>query len=530
MAVADAHDAVVVTMALVAIVLLLAQLLDFGYGRDQGIFSTVGRAIREGGLPYRDAWDFKPPGVFFIYALAGTEPWGIRLLEAAALVSMVFAFARLSARYIGDARPGIIAGAFAILTHTQLEFWHTAQPESFGAVLVTWGLLAASAGTDADDRASSGRVGRWWALSGACYGCAALLKPMIGVAGVASIGLGLWMSRRRRTPTLRIATSIVVPFAAGVGLPVALCLAFFLFRGGAADLRSALFEFAPHYVALAWRQGDLFQILVGLLRGWLLDYSVLNFVGLLLLFHSLPHGRAREGVAHVGGAILALLAGVFVQGRLFPYHFGTVLPLTALLAAWGCWRIWERARVGRTKALTFGVLLVVLASLRSATTDLPDSFFERSRMRVRAWTHAAERRTIRDRLYSVADYDAASNRAAAELIERSTPAGSTIFVYGFTPELYVRADRRAASRYIYNVPQRAPWSRAFARAELVDDLQRSQPALVLVEHGDLMPWVTGTAADSAADFETFTELKAFMAPRYRRAISTGKFDVYRRAE
>ena len=53
-----------------AIAFLLAQLLCFGYGRDQGIYAVVARAMLDGGMPYRDAWDFKPPGIFLIYALA----------------------------------------------------------------------------------------------------------------------------------------------------------------------------------------------------------------------------------------------------------------------------------------------------------------------------------------------------------------------------------------------------------------------------------------------------------------------------
>lgn len=54
-------------------------------GRDSGIFAYTGRVVRDGGLPYRDAWDNKPPGVYYIDALAfvlfGVNRWALWLIE-----------------------------------------------------------------------------------------------------------------------------------------------------------------------------------------------------------------------------------------------------------------------------------------------------------------------------------------------------------------------------------------------------------------------------------------------------------------
>ena len=37
-------------------------------GADQALYAYVGERIRAGGLPYRDAWDQKPPAIHFLYA------------------------------------------------------------------------------------------------------------------------------------------------------------------------------------------------------------------------------------------------------------------------------------------------------------------------------------------------------------------------------------------------------------------------------------------------------------------------------
>jgi hypothetical protein len=524
-------DAVVVGASVFVIIVLLLQLLDFGYGRDQGIFAVVGRAIREGGVPYRDAWDFKPPGIYFVYALAGSTVRGIRVLEAIALGSMTVAFALLSRRYVGDPRAGIVGAAIAILTHVRLEFWHTAQPESFGAVLVAWGLTAAALATD-PGAASNERRARWlWCASGLSYGAAALLKPTIGIAAGASLLSGFVAfdrDRGARSVSARKAAGISATFLLCACLPVIACVLFFAMHGGLSDAREAL-GFIPQYTRLAWAHSTVLGLSGLALRRWLFEYSLYIPAGLALLLLARPGRRVWSGVLHVGLAVCLLLGGIVAQGKLFPYHFGTVLPLTALVAGWGFWRAWEFCREHSTRRLLLVGAVAILAVLQPRSPDLRDTFWTRCVLRWTAWTHADERLPIRDRLYSVADYNAADNRRTAEWIARATPRDAALLVWGFTPEIYMAAGRAAASRYIYDVPQRAPWSREQARQQLMSDLRGKPPGVIVVERGDVMPWVLGNASDSARDLASFVELRELLSSNYRLSISFGEFDIYSRA-
>jgi hypothetical protein len=40
-------------------------------GADQGLYAYVGQRILAGELPYRDAWDQKPPAIHYTYAAGG---------------------------------------------------------------------------------------------------------------------------------------------------------------------------------------------------------------------------------------------------------------------------------------------------------------------------------------------------------------------------------------------------------------------------------------------------------------------------
>lgn len=58
-------------------------------GRDSGIFAYTAWVFREGGSLYEDAWENKPPGIFFVDALAfilfGVNRWALWLIEVISL-------------------------------------------------------------------------------------------------------------------------------------------------------------------------------------------------------------------------------------------------------------------------------------------------------------------------------------------------------------------------------------------------------------------------------------------------------------
>ena len=88
------RDKVLVAVSILAIVFFIAQVLTFRYGRDQGMFVLVADAILHGRMPYRDAWDFKPPGIFLFSTLArlvfGSNPIGIRVVEVVGLGGLLW--------------------------------------------------------------------------------------------------------------------------------------------------------------------------------------------------------------------------------------------------------------------------------------------------------------------------------------------------------------------------------------------------------------------------------------------------------
>jgi hypothetical protein len=130
----------------------------------------------------------------------------------------------------------------------------------------------------------------------------------------------------------------------------------------------------------------------------------------------------------------------------------------------------------------------------------------------------------------VADVDAGQNRAVADYVAAHTAPSDPLFVWGYECAIYALAERPLASRYIYDVPQRASWSAASMQAALMRDLAARPPAMIVVEHGDVFADVTGNRLDSAQSLDDFEALANLLDAEYTLATRIGDFDIYRTAK
>jgi hypothetical protein len=529
-------------LAALAIALLLVQIAMFRYGRDQGVYATVADAILRGGMPYRDAWDVKTPGIFAIYALVratlGPAQSSIRIVEVFGLGSMVVAFAILARRLFGDWRAGLFGGALGVLLHAQLEFWHTAQPESFAGILTAWALVLATGDPPRAAGRAPARLLVAWGLAGLLYGFAFLLKPHLGGGVVVSGGFAAWRAGKAHTAgtsgsrAWAAATPLLVMAGAAL-IPVAACLLLFWARGAARDLYVTLFVFMPGYTKLGWAGTDLPGLLYFAFEMWAVNLSSANFLGLILaLLLPAQAPREREGILHVLLVVAVQLAGVATQAKFFPYHFGASLLVGSLVAGLGAFKLWQRVRANAVLALLYLMLLPIVVSARSATRDTSTRFLERclARQRLLLGLSREPCDALDARLYSVGSVSYEADRRVAALLRERLAPEDFAYVWGFEPVIYDLSRRRPASRYIYNVPQRTSWFKQRARAELLTDLDARPPRAIVVEHGDVVYAMTGDVVDSAGALKDFPALAARLAAGYRLESTILNLDVYFRKD
>jgi hypothetical protein len=506
------------------------QILTFSFGRDQSIYAVVGDGVLHGKMPYRDLWDFKPPGIFLVYALAqalfGRGMVAIRVLEVMGMVASVFGFMRLADTFFERPRAGLVGGAVAALIHAELDFWHSGQPEVFGGYLTLAALILATLRFHPRRRA-------WvWLGVGVLFGVAFLFKPPLG--GGAFV-CGAYLAKReqqRGVSSLRSLYALIV-VGASAALPIGLCAAWFWLRGAWPALHWTLAEFTPGYTALGWHDRQAAGMLYYALEEAFFGFSAVAAAGVLAMAAITPiHSREREGTFLILGVIAMQLAGVAMQGKFFPYHYAATLQLIGFLAGLGLYKLWRRCVSGGLGgALAFASFLLIAADMRTATRDLPQPFFERAMMRLQYALRISpytSREVIDHDCSYVADFNLSADREVALEVTSRTASSDPIFVWGFEPAIYWLAERAPASRFIYDVAQRSEWQKGYARAELLRDLNRHVPALIIVQHNDVFPAVTGHNWDSHDELPGFPELAGFIDKGYDFAKRIEDFDLYQR--
>ena len=450
-------------LLILLLIIALATLLRLAFlhepfERDEGQYAAIAREILRGGLPYRDAIEIKPPGTFYLYALAlwlfGATVEGVRLftaLYAAMTVITVFTFAR---RLAGSTAGLAAAGLFGIISTIPLLHGSGSNTEVFLILPLTLSALMCMVALETGVRGH-------FALSGLLAGLAMLIKTVALPVLLLEMTV-IMLPRSHRRPWRESAgdlASFVLPVLA-VGLAV---LAGFAAKGGLGDFIYWNITFPATYRNSRVTGPPLLTVLYHLLPALA--------VPLFLTCCSLPrfwHNRRNHTELFTLLLVPAACCTVAMPGKYFPHYFINLLPFLAITAgiglvhAQGLSRGW---RFGINTAAAAGLLFMTLVTYPYYTQFTPEQVS-----------------TIK---YGSIFVESAE--AARYLKERTSP-DDYIFQWGLEPEIYFLADRRPPVPYITSVT--VEWSRDpdQARARLLEGLLTKRPKYIVVQEGVWSEW------------------------------------------
>lgn len=515
-------------LAWIVVVFSVAQVLCFSFGRDQAIYGLVAEGMLDGEVPYRDRWDFKPPGIFFVYAASmaffGKTMMAPRLVEAVMLIGAVLGLRRLGGVFFDSRTAGILAGAIYALVHAQMDFWHSGQPESFAGPLTVYGMVLTT------HPWSRRHAHLAQILTGLLFGVAFVLKPPFGAGAIAcayyiaahrhSDGYGFW---RSAAPFFWIGFASLVP--------IVLCGLWFAGKGGFPALSWTLSEFAPGYTALSWVGRSAGAMFFRSMSEAFFGLSSLLAMGTIAAASIHPRARReREGLLFILGVLAFQFVGITIQGKFFQYHFGATIPLIALIAGQGYYKLWKRVALGSISGtIAFLMFLTVSGTMKLPVSDTPLGFWNRSGVRLKyllSAGHSLSRAELDEQLYYVGGYNLDIVRRTAEEVRRYAPPGSTLYVWGFEPGIYSMSEMKPASRYIYNVPQRAKWQNERPRATLLRELKEHPPAVLVTQTRDAMSFVTGNHWNSTDSLPDFPAMQRFIEDNYKKVQTIDRFAIW----
>ena len=401
--------------------------MRFPLDQDSAVYSYVAETWLDGGLPYRDAWDHKPPFIYLIYAglfsLAEVSATTLRVASAlcdAGMVVLVFLIAR---RLFGAAAglwAALLCGLFTAAPGVQFEAF---QPEHVMVLFVTASMLAALA------YARSQKL-RYAAVCGILFGLGLAAKQTAAPLGI-FVWLWLtWEALRRdgsKAQARVVAHSLLL--LVGVLLPWALFAAYFRWQGQGAfeDFWFCTYTYNAHY-AVEDRPASFVAGSISLLKSTAPKHAFLWLTGLAGLAAVLARGRWRGGIVVGAWAACAFLS-VLIPGQASPYYFiQTLVPLSIL---GGVTMAGLRQSVRKRGLLDAGNVLAALLLL--------------------ALLALAARRELAH--YRYASDPGTGNAVAVEIgryLEARTRRGDLLYVWGSRPQIYVTSRRESVCPYLYN--------------------------------------------------------------------------------
>lgn len=503
-------------------------------GPDQGLYAYVGNEVLRGGLPYRDAWDQKPPGLHFAYAVM----WWLWPDESVVALADLFVAAlvawmllRLAPSFSSSPAAGpLAAGLFLLLGNPAFARLGgvrvRGQAEVFIAALVTGSLICLIRAGTAD--AQGPRRRSLLLAGGALVGVAAVFKYPAAIyllAGWAAYLNRTWM-RTRTLPGLgRLAEAASLTMA-GLLIPVVSVVAVFAAGGALHEVWDATVVYNVRY------SGETYASL-GAFAWYLLSFPVqharvdglwlLGGAGsLVLAARSVGDSRALVLLAWTAASCLAIAIN---GSRGLPQYFLQALPALALTAAVAAedlrarlmWRVW--------------LPVVVLAAIAVARVVSIPKAIDATAWDVARLTGRTSPAAYLERFAGRPGdkYSAPDVRRLGEWIGARTEPGQRVYVFGFSPAAYVYSARASASRFFWSMPLVVGFKNGeagYGSAGLLNDLNASLPAIVAIQKDD----AGANDSDSYGWFIAQPSLAEWLAANYRQVESWPRYDIWERLD
>ncbi len=459
------------------------------YG-DEGIFAAIAQNMREGRTLYAQAWDNKPPLIYFTYAgiqsVFGTSVFALHLVTTVVVLSTQVCVMAVAVRLSGWRRALVAGLVFAALMDTPIIEGDLAMTETF---MILPASLAVLAFVVAEEREEGGRRSLYLA-AGLLLGVAAGYKQ-VAVFDLAAIAAMIAFTHERPLRAL-------APLAGGFAAVQIALAAFFLADGAFGGYWYAVAGSLGLYTDMAPAAGPFVRF-----SGFLPSLMVLAWLT----------RRRQLGEPVTLSTFPALWLAFDVAGATsstfpFPHYLQQAVPALALTIATNPLGV-EKEHLSRA---LLGVTAVLVAAL--VTGQFAVAFRDRRQVNpVRYYRTFVEHQfgTMSDLDYDYSfDGKAVAVNDIVSYIDRDG-AGTSVYTWSELPWIYPAGGYSNPARYYTSfLGEFIPG----ARARILDDLGRDPPDYVVL---------------STSAYSPFQGLQRFLAERYTLLHVQGDWSIYRLA-
>lgn len=490
-------------VACVVIVALYVALRLPGIGvpldRDEGVFGYMGQLILDGGLPYRDAVDHKPPVSFYINALAlcfvpPTERGIHVFLLVYNFLTLVCIFF-LGKVYFRSLSAGLwCAFAYGVFSASPAIQGFTASTEMWLLLPLALSLLLAVTG-------ARNRNTLLLLLSGAAGAAACWTKPTAFTSVLfVFIYVAAEMLRSRRDTGVLPARVLLAWVLGGLAFS-ALPALYFHLRGIWSEF---IYWSFLHNLSYAARSPLRESLAIVRAHGWEIlrgDFLILG-AGVIAGVHGLARRRS-EGRFILGFLLLSLLGAI--PGFAYRHYFAQLAPAAAVAGGYGLASAVQAFRSARGRlaaTIACGLLTVLVPVIVNR-----HYFLERDPDRISRY------------YFGFSPFP--ESKSLAEYVAQTTEADDRVLVIGSEPQILFYARRRSACSFPIIYPLMASYPRYREFQERVwEEVRRNRPKVVL----DMVNIPASLLWDGKADLDIWNRLHGMLRDEYaveRAMLITG---------
>lgn len=462
---------------LLAVVLLRVRLLSMPLERDEGAFAYMAQLLLKGIPPYTEAYDFKPPGLYAIYAvfvgLFGASAEGVHLGLLFANVASIILLFLIAKALVGEGAALAASASFAFLSLGPSVLGFAAHATHFVVLAALGGILVLLIALE-NRRVS----GLFW--SGALFGLSFLMKQ----SGLFFIFFGfviLCHGLAAAAPwRVKPAAARIGVFVSGVLAPLVLSVLLLWRTDALAGFWFWNVVYANHYarsVPPADGVHELMASLPAVIGGYFLVWAMAG-AGFVIACAYRPLRRGRVFLL----LFAATSFGAICPGFHFREHyFVLLLPAVALLSAVTVRYLNDFASSAPWASARLAPAVLVVVAIGVGVCRRADYYF------------SASPTAISRAIYGTNPFPEAVV-IGRKLQERTHPA-DRIAIFGSEPEIYFYARRWSASRFIFTYPMAEPHE--FARVmqeEMINSVTVTRPKYLVLVNVDTS-WSLGPHSD-----------------------------------
>ena len=477
--------------------------LLYPFGRDQGIHATVGAAILNGQLPYRDLFAQKGPYGFFIHTfvtwLFGETAWGIRLFDLIwQMVGYGFLFS-IAQRRLKRPFPAIVVLFTAVAYHAA-GFWHTAHHEGHLTPVLLFSLWCYEKARE-EEFAHWG----WLVASGAAVSATFWFKQSTAVYAIALlvwITIEVWPKKQYK---------VIGQYVAGGALLFSLMGLLLLSTGMLLPMLEIYDYTFIVYPALvpAKTNTQLWQLFFE----WWNQHAFLTYPATIGVGFALFQQNLRQEWLGYLLILGASVYSVYAQGKFWHYHWMSTLPFLALFAAFCYQRLYDwlpKYKVGSVVILGTVVTLFLGQPIANLT--------------IQNWQFAYQKLSNQERPPSTIRYWDDLSSVIPATVEEITKEEDEIFVWGHYSILYYFSTRQNPTNYPMDIPLIAgtrfqeEW-----QAEAFSEIQQNSPELILLATIDSNDFEKEPSIDQ---LEQFPALNQYLNDEYVFDFHLAEFQLF----